>query len=304
VLDDRGKPVRARVAIYDEPDPFGPAVGEEGGFVSASGTRRDGSFIIASPSLLPWRERRLLVESRDARRSIGGIDSLGGYHDIVLPRARPLTLSISLREPPGETARVWLDVRRLDDRGTEPWASHTLLDAGVPGRRHGDDLGGLMSVSLEETRIRTTVLVPVGRIELTVTVQPRAASGTLFNGLGFVVPSGTGPLAERALSVPNENAGALEVRFVGDAARCMPRFTLRDVGGHARRYQATTLLERGWALNLTAIPPGKYQIGSAADCVESFDVPPNGTRRVTVRRGCAVDCDELRCAYRGSGRPD
>lgn len=304
VIDERGEPVHARIAVFDQP------VDRAGGFLAACGTRRDGSFVFPAPAREPGNERTIVVESRGGFRNLRPDDlPSGAQHDVVLHQVRALPLSIPLLEPAGDSTRIWVVVERHDEAGSEHWAQHTLWDYGsdLGRRRVGDSVGGLVSVSDAGDRVRATVFVPVGQVRVGVTLERRPSrdagerdeahsAGLLFNDLDLLVVPGVDPLPERSLPVPHLAASTLEIRLRPSPGllECWPGFTLRRAHG-VRRSLVANSRRGGWALRLPSIPPGTYALGDAPDCMETFEVPASGAHEVDVRRECAVSCTPIWC---------
>lgn len=311
IRDQSGRPVKARISAFDQSYSPGSQYGSNGAFVAAVGTRPDGSFVLRAPRPSPGYDRMFVVESREGLRRLEPSELPSGrpQHIVVQP-VRALPLSILLGARPGGAEETWASVvieRTGEERG-EVWARHTLLSGGSLGRRRPtDSVGGLASVSMEGSELRAIVLVPVGQVRVGVTLeQARAPSGgraqprwIATNDHPLSVATGAGPLDELSLPVPHPEAGTLEIRYRPVSPdSCRLSFRLRRVGGVLRVFGANTYQARGMALRLPAIAPGVYELGDATDCVETFDVPAGGTRIVTVRDPCAVDCTPIfHCGY-------
>jgi hypothetical protein len=282
----------------------------DGAFLAATGTRPDGSFVLRAPPRSPDDRRTFVVESREGFRTLEAAEfPSGASQNVVIHAVRALPLKIRLPEPPRESTRASLVIERTGDQGmSERWAQHTLRDPeGALGRRGVvDSVGGLVSVTMDGSELRATVLVPVGEVRVGLTLEHlRPAPGLTMNDLALSVRPGVGPLGERSLPVPHPQAGTLEVRYrPGHQEGCQLWFTLRREGGVRRALPANTYRASGMTLRMPAIAPGRYELGDAADCIETFEVPAGETRVVTVRRACAVSCTHSYCGYSEQLSPD
>lgn len=299
VLDDRGEPLRARVAVFDRCPDDCPSGGPA--FVAAGGTQADGSFAVPTPQWGPdatsWRT--LVVESR------GGFRSLSAWElpaEIVVPSVRALPLAIQLPEPPGrEGVAVSMEIEWGPREHSEPWTAHGLVGWGGD-LGHGsleDGSGGLLTLSAEGSVLRATVLVPVGEVRIGVSLDrltsngsgarsARASYGEAIDDLELQVPPGEGPLAERSLMVPPAHAVRLSIAYRPERwQHCMRWITsLRRVGGVARVIGAD--LTRG--ADQLAVPAGTYEIGMDPECREVVEVQPGHPLTVTLGRECLVRC--------------
>lgn len=313
IVDERGEPVRARVAVHDSPvevvvhdSPLEESTAA-GAFVAVAGTRADGAFALRVP---PWSPdhhvRFVVVESRGGFRVLSAADlPSGSAADIALWSVRALPLAINLPEVPREGMYVRMVVDDGDD-GETHWAEHTLVRSGrLASRDLSDSSGGLLALRADGSILRATVLVPVGEVRVGVTVERRARSdlegrnadaaayGIAINDLALQVAPGAGPLGEQSLWVPAPDSAPLEI--AGPNPPCLNRWSvyLRRLGGTGRwldNEDRQALRRFAPTVRVSSVAPGTYTIGSEPECRQTFEVRPGRPQRVRPRRQCEVGC--------------
>jgi len=139
------------------------------------------------------------------------------------------------------------------------------------------------------------MLVPAGPVHLVARLHRLDADGrpeVLFDQRLLESTRHGEPPGRLTLDLPRENAASLEVLPRAANEWCGPSVPIELVGGGWYSLPATRR-SGVWALSLSALPPGRYQIGREPDCVQTVALEASEHRRIRLQDTCAIDCRDL-----------